>query len=289
MMKNSLKPLLSLSLAAALAFGLTACSKNEEPASPPTPSNTASTTAPSPTASSSPSITPSPSASSTQSNTADTAANELKEAQEAFPELKVSEGQDKEQIQLALLSAKRYVKTVYNSGYLTNGSWIKNGGTSQELVKLYGKDWSDSYRLKMESLVEEFHNGSDQAAQDEAASHLILNMLYFTNTSDMTLPDNCNANNVGVGSCLVNGSLEQDGEMTYQADPKTGKVYVNVNFTANVRFIKDGVQGVSPFKYKIQLEMIKNPYPDAENLRYAYIVNDIGGDWKIETWHKGEL
>lgn len=287
MMKNSMKPLLSLSLAAALAFGLSACSKNDTPS--PTPSASPTVTLPEATSSSSPSPVPSntPSTSVAPTKTA-TAADELKEAQEAFPDLQVNEGENKEQIQLALLSAKRYVNSAYNSGYLANGSWIKNGGTSQELVKLYGKDWSDSYRSKMESIVDEFHNGADQETQDKAASHLILNLLYFTNQSDMTLPSDCNANNVGVGSCLVNGKIEQDGEITYQADKESGKVYVNVSFTANVRFIKDGVQGVSPFKYKIQLEMIKNPYPDAENLRYAYVVNDIGGDWKIDTWHEGE-
>jgi hypothetical protein len=286
MMNTSTKSLLSLSLAAALAFGLSACSKDNTP--DPTPSPSISSAKPtitaSPSASSSASPTPTNSSVPSVSYSAD---SELKEAQEAFPNLKVNEGEDKEQIQLALLAAKKYVNTAYNSGYLANGSWIKNGGSSQELVKLYGKDWSDSYRLKIEEMVDEFHNGADQAKQDEAASHLILNMLYFTNQQGFTLPEDCNANNIGVSSCLVNGEIVQDGDMTYQANAN-GNVYVNVNFTANVRFIKDGIQGVSPFKYKVQLEMVKNPYPDAENLRFAYVVNDIGGDWKIETWHEGE-
>lgn len=287
MMKNSLKPLLSLSLAAALAFGLTACTTNKTPT--PSPSPTATETS-SPTPSITPSASPTSSASPSSSPepVRSTAASELKEAQEAFPDLKVNEGENKEDIQLALLAAKRYVNTAYNSGYLANGSWVKNGGTSQELVKLYGKDWSDSYRLKMETIVDEFNTGADQQAQDKAASHLILHMFYFTNPAGFTPPDDCKDNNVGVGSCLVDGKIKQNDEITYQANQETGNVYVNINFTANMRLTKDGVKGITPFNYNVQLEMVKNPYPDAENLRFAYIVNDIGGDWKNDAWHEGE-
>jgi hypothetical protein len=286
MMKNSVKPILSLSLAAALAFGLTGCNNEPEPAPSPTSSSVAPTATPKPTPDVSGTTSPSATPNATSSVPA-TAESELQEAQAAFPNVKVNEGENKEQIQLALLGAQRYVNTVYNSGYLANGSWVKNGADSQELVKLFGKDWSDSYRLKLEALIDDYKNGNEEI-KNQASRDLIVHFFYFDNSGGMTLPKDCNTAAVGVSSCLLDEKLESDTELTYQYNKVTGSIYVNTRFTANVRFIKDGVQGVSPVQYDVQLEMIKNPHPDAENLRYTYIVNDIGGSWNIENWHEGE-
>lgn len=281
-MNNSLKPILSLSLVATLAFGLAACSKDGE--SNPVPSsatNTASasqepTTAP--TSTIAPSIKPSPKA---------TVGTELETAKKAFPNVEGEGKVSKEEAQLALASAQRYINSIYNSGYLANGSWVKNGADSQELYKLFGRDWSDSYRLKLETLIDDFQKGNTEE-KNKAANDLLTNFFFFDNSGGLQLPKDCNMNQIGVSSCLVNEKLESSTEMTYQVNKETGNVYVNAHFTANVRFIKDGVQGISPVQYDVQLEMIKNPYPDEENLRYAYIVNDIGGNWKIDKWHEGE-
>lgn len=282
-MNNSLKPLLSLSLAAALAFGLTGCTNKAEPAPSPTPSAT-STAKPSAAPTSSATPTQSPSAS--ESVPPAQALNELEEAQKAFPDVKAEGNFSKEDIQLAAFGASRYTNTVYNSGYLANGSWVKNGADSQQLVKLFGKDWSDSYRQKIEQLVARTQTGTDEE-KNTAAKELLVHFFFFDNTK-LTLPDDCSDNNVGADSCLVDGKLVSDKEITYQVNHDTGSIYVNETFTANVKFVKDGVQGVTPVHYDVQLEMIKNPYPDAENLRYTYIVNDLGGTWKFENWREGE-
>lgn len=282
-MNNSVKPILSLSLAAALVFGLAACNKPADPTS--TPSATTSSSQP---ATQSPSSTPTTTPTPTPSESVKPAAigNELKEAQETFPNIEVAEGVDKREVQLAMLSAKRYVDGIYNSSYLANGSWVKNGTDSQELVKLFGKDWSDSYRSKIEGLVAGIHAPTKEERNSSAQD--LLRHFFFYDNSGMTSPDNCSSKTVGVSSCLVNGLIDYNSEMTYQVNKDNGSIYINMTFTDNVKFVKDGVPGVTPVHYDIQLEMIKNPYPDEENLRYAYIVNDLGGDWAIDKWHEGE-
>lgn len=281
-MNNSLKPILSLSLAAAFAFGLAGCSNDPEPIPTQSPTTSTSTTPATPSQTPAPTTTPTTSASAAPV----VVENELEEAKKAFPNVEAEGSISKEDIQLAALSATRYVNSIYNSGYLANGSWIKNGGDSQELAKIYGKDWSDSYRVRIESLVDGTKTGSNE--EQTAAAKELLRHFFFYDNSGMTLPDDCSDNNVGVASCLVGEKLVFDSETTYQVNNETGAVYINVLFTANVKFVKDGVQGVTPVKYDVQLEMIKNPYPDVENFRYAYIVNDLGGNWKIEQWHEGE-
>lgn len=281
-MNNSLKPILSLSLAAAFAFGLAGCSNDPEPIPTQSPTTSTSTTPATPSQTPAPTTTPTTSASAAPV----VVENELEEAKKAFPNVEAEGSISKEDIQLAALSATRYVNSIYNSGYLANGSWIKNGGDSQELAKIYGKDWSDSYRVKIESLVDGTKTGSNE--EQTAAAKELLRHFFFYDNSGMTLPDDCSDNNVGVASCLVGEKLVFDSETTYQVNNETGAVYINVLFTANVKFVKDGVKGVTPVKYDVQLEMIKNPYPDVENFRYAYIVNDLGGNWKIEQWHEGE-
>ena len=187
------------------------------------------------------------------------------------------------------MGATRYVNSVYNSGYLANGSWLKNGGDSQELATLHSKDWSDLYRAKIESLTERTKTGSEED-QKLASEELLVHFFYYDNKSThLQLPDDCKDNSVGVASCLVGENLVSDSETTYQVNYDTGTVYIGMTFTANVRFIKDGVRGVTPIKYDVQLEMIKNPYPDEANLRYAYIVNDLGGSWKMGDWHEGDI
>lgn len=283
-MNNSLKPILSLSLAAAFAFGLAGCSNKSEPIPTQSPTTSTSTTPATPSQSPAPTSTTAPTTSASAAPVV--VENELEEAKKAFPNVEAEGSISKEDIQLAALSATRYVTSIYNSGYLANGSWIKNGGDSQELAKIYGKDWSDSYRVKIESLVDNTKTGSNE--EQTAAAKELLRHFFFYDNSGMTLPDDCSDNNVGVASCLVGENLVFDSETTYQVNHETGAVYINMLFTANVKFVKDGVQGVTPVKYDVQLEMIKNPYPDVENFRYAYIVNDLGGNWKIEQWHEGE-
>jgi hypothetical protein len=280
-MKSFVKPILSLSLVAAfLAFGLTACSKDASPT--PNPSSTNTATPSSQQQTMAPTVTPS----ATSTPTAVFEKKELKEAQEAYPDVEAKEGATKEEIQLALFGANRYINTIYNSGYLANGSWVKNGADSQDLFKLYGQDWSDSYRSKLENLITEYHS-ADKEVKDKAAADLMIHFFFFDGTG-LTLPEDCSHNNVGVGSCLVNGQLESDTETTYQVNSVTGHIFVDAKFKANIRLIKDGIAGVTPITYNVQLEMIKNPYPDEENLRYAYIVNDLGGDWKIDKWYEGD-
>lgn len=275
-MKSSVKPILSLSLVAVLAFGLTACSKDAAP----TPNPTATTTtSPSPQPTDAP--TTSPSATSTAFEK-----QELKQAKEAFPDIEVQEGENKEEIQLAVFGANRYINSIYNSGYLANSSWVKNGADSQELFKIYGKDWSDDYRGKLESLIEDYHSADDEV-KTKAERELFLHFFYYDGTS-LTAPADCDDNSVTALSCLVNEKLESDTDITYQYNPTTGHVLVNANFTANVRLVKDGVNGVTSVTYNVQLDMIKNPYPDEENFRYAYIVNDVGGEWTNSKWHEGE-
>lgn len=288
MMKNSLKPLLSLSLAASLAFGLAACSPKPEPTPSPSPTNSATST-PSPSVSASP--TPSataptvdPSALPTYSNTA---ANELEEAKLAFPDVEAGDGASKEDIQLAMLGAYRYVNTIYNSGYLANGSWVKNGATSQELVKLFGKDWSEDYRAEIEVLVDTFHNGENEEIKNKAAKDIMNHFFYFIPYDGVEVPKDCSENSAGVASCLVGESLEYTAPPSSRVNTATGSIYVDVYFDAKMRIIKDGVQGVTPIRYHVQLEMKKNPHPDAANLRYTYIVNELGGDWNIDEWHEG--
>lgn len=278
-MKKSAK-ILSLSLAATFLLGITACS--EKNPTPTTPSPTATSSAPSPSASSSPSSTP------TRSDSPIIAGTELKAAKEAFPDVKDEEGAKAEDIQLALYGSQRYINTVYNNGYLANGSWVANGADSQELVTLVGKDWSDSYRAKLESIINQYHHGPDEAAKTSAARDLMLHFFYFDNSEGMTVPDDCKENNVGVASCLVGATIDIKSGPSYQVNKSTGSIYVTTSFTANMRFVKDGIVGVSPVQYEMQLEMIKNPYPDEENLRFAYVVNDLGGSWKIDAWHEGE-
>lgn len=275
-MKTSQK-ILSLSLAATFVFGLSACSKDEpDSVAPSKPAATES-------------AAPSPTAAPTSLDEVPTykGSPELEEAQKAFPGIEDIEGATKEDIQLALYGAQRYTNGIYNSGYLANGSWVENGADSQELVKLFGKDWSDSYRAKLEGLINQYHNGKDEAAKNDAARDLMLHFFYFDNSGPLTIPPLCQGNNQGAASCLANGQIE-DKDITYQVHESNGTIYVNKVFTANMQFEKDGVPGVSPVQYEIQLEMIKNPYPDEENLRFAYIVNDIGGSWKIDNWHEGE-
>lgn len=281
-MNNSLKPILSLSLVATLAFGLAACSKDVESSPTPSSSSSPSTTSQAPTAP--PTSVATPSAKPSQSVATGT---ELEIAKKAFPNAEGEGKVTKEEVQLALASAQRYTNSIYNSGYLANGSWVKNGADSQELYKLFGRDWSDAYRLKLETLIDDFQKGSTEE-KDKAANDLLTNFFFFDNSGGLQLPKDCNMNQVGVSSCLVNEKLESTTDMTYQVNKETGSIYVNAHFTANVRFVKGGVQGVSPVQYDVQLEMIKNPYPDEENLRYAYIVNDIGGNWKIDKWHEGD-
>jgi hypothetical protein len=216
-----------------------------------------------------------------------TAEKELKEAQEAFPDVKATDGASKEDIQLAMAQAYRYVSTIYNSGYLMNGSWVKNGADSQELVKLFGKDWSDDYRLKLEVLIDTFHNGETEEVRNKAAKDLMNHFFYFTPYEGAAVPKTCGENTVGVGSCLVGEKLDFTAEPSYRVNKATGNIYVDVYFDAKMRIIKDGVTGVTPIRYHVQLEMKKNPHPDAANLRYAYIVNDLGGDWNIDEWHEG--
>jgi hypothetical protein len=290
MMKNSLKPLLSLSLAASLAFGLAACSHKSEPTPSPTstPSSTAPTSTASPTAQATEQATTRPTVDPTAApKYSGTAETELEEAKQAFPDVEAVDGATKEDVQLAMLGAYRYVNTIYNSGYLMNGSWVKNGADSQELVKLYGKDWSDDYRLKLEVLIDTYHNGETEEAKTKAAKDLMNHFFYFTPYEGAEIPKDCSENTVGVSSCLVNGKLEFTAEPAYQVKKDSGSIYVDVYFDAKMRILKDGVQGVTPIRYHVQLEMKKNPYPDAANLRFAYIVNDLGGDWNIDEWREG--
>lgn len=284
MMKNFVKPILNLSLVAALAFGVTSCSSGPTPNANPTLTTEA-------TASSTPTpVTSDRSTSSMPSSDPSSSSgvvNELQAAQKAFPDIQVVDGANKEDTQLAMFGAQRYINSIYNSGYLANGSWVKNGASSQELVKLFGKDWSDAYRAKLEKLIEDATNGTPDI-KTQAAKDLMLNFFYFDNTGKITLPEDCSQNNFGAASCLVQGKLDGNTPMTYQVNKTTGAIYINAVFTANVRGIKDGIEGISPVQYNLQLEMIKNPYPDAKNFRYAYIVNDIGGSWHIDAWHKGE-
>lgn len=276
-MKTSQK-ILSLSLAATFAFGLSACSQDEpDSVTPSTPTATESV-APSPTTAPPTSLEEVPTYEATP---------ELEEAQKAFPDVKDEEGATKEEIQLALFGAQRYTNSIYNSGYLANGSWVENGADSQELVKLFGKDWSDSYRAKLEGIINQLNNGSDEAAKNDAARDLMLHFFYFDNSGPLQIPASCEDNNQGVASCLASGHIENK-DLTYQVNKGNGSIYVNTTFTANMQFEKDGVPGVSPIQYEIQLEMTKNPYPDEDNLRFAYIVNDIGGSWSIDKWHEGE-
>lgn len=278
-MMKTLKPILSLSLVATFSFGLVACNPDK---GEPTPEATSSSPA-----TSAPSTSPSPGATSSAPAADPSAAPmplESEQAQKVFSDIEVdaADGLTKEDIQLSLLGADRYVNNMYNNGYLANGSWATNGADSEELVKSFGKDWSDSYRAKVEGLIEKYKNGEEKASEN------LLNHFFYYDGETLTLPEDCNDNNLAANSCLVGGLVESNSDMTYQVNKETKAVYVNTSFTANVRFIKDGVQGVSPVKYNLQLEMIKNPYPDEENLRYAYIVNDLGGSWSIDNWHEGE-
>lgn len=277
-MMKTLKPILSLSLVATFSFGLVACNPDK---GEPTPEVTSSPTT------ATPSGTPSPDATSSAPAADPSAApipKESEQAQKAFSDIEVdaADGVTKEDIQLSLLGADRYVTTMYNNGYLANGSWVANGADSGELVKTFGKDWSDSYRAKLEILIEKYKNSEENANEN------LLNHFFYYEGETLTLPEDCNDNNIAANSCLVGGAIESNSDMTYQVNRETKAVYVNISFTANVRFIKDGVEGISPVKYNLQLEMIKNPYPDEENLRYAYIVNDLGGSWSIDDWHEGE-
>lgn len=282
MMKKPFKSLLSLSLAASFAFGLTSCSHDPGPMPSPAPTTSTASASPNPTETATV-----PSKDSSSPAPASTPINEAQEAQKAFPDIQATDGASKEDIQLAMSSAYRYVNTAYNSGYLINGSWVKNGADSQELVKMFGKDWSDDYRLKVEVLVDAFHNGETDDAKNKAAKDLMNHMFYFTPYDGVEIPKDCSENNVGVASCLVGEKLDFTAEPSYQVNKETGSIYVNVYFDAKMRIIKDKVPGVTPIRYHVQLEMKKNPNPDVANFRYAYIVNDIGGDWSIDDWHEG--
>lgn len=281
MIKKSSKPILILSLAAVLCFGVVSCSNNSEAPKPTASPSVTSIPAGSPSAGTTPSALPTESSS--------TASKELSEAQKALPNLKVNAGENKEDILLAVYGASRYVNTIYNSGYLANGSWAKNGADSQELYKVYGKDWSDSYRAKMESIISDYHS-TDSETQKEAAKLLMYNMFYSDDSmgNNIKTPDDCSQNNVGATSCLVGGNVILDKEITYQVNHNNGNIIVGIAFTDNLRLINNGVEGITPIHYNMQLEMMKNPYPDEQNLRFAYIVNDIGGQWTIDSWHKGE-
>lgn len=284
-MKSSIKPLLSLSLVAVLGFGLVGCN-NDTPTPEPTSKPTASSTQ-----SAAPTSTPTQTSTAKPTESATDAPvpvkGELEQAQAAFPNPDVVQGATKEEAQLVLNSASRYIKDIYNSGYVTNGSWFANGADAQELVNLYGQYWSDTYRAKVEALVNTVKTEPEPTLKAQAENDLLLSIFFYDNSNKaMKLPDSCNQNNQGAASCLKGGSIT-DITLNYTKN-KEGVFYVGATFTANVKFVKDGKQGISPVKYDVQLEMIKNPYPDAENLRYAYIVNDIGGQWNINNWQEGE-
>lgn len=277
----------SLSLAAALALSLAACSDHVGTSVP--TSSPSATVSPSSSPSVSPTATPTPTATTPAAtgSTADTS-NELAEAKKAFPNLQVKDEQNKDDVLLATYDAVRYVDTVFNSGYLANGSWAKNGASGEQLYKIFGNNWSDTFRAKMDGMVADYHS-SDAATQVKAQKELLYYM-FFTDSQmgSFQFPDDCSQNNVGANSCLVGNKPTIDKEVTYQINPSNGSIYVNVTFTGNLRVINGGVEGVSAVHYDLQLEMVKDQYPDAKNLRYAYVVNDIGGSWNIDSWHKGE-
>lgn len=276
------KSVFSLSLVAALSLSLAACSDHPSPSVP--TSSPSSSISPSavPSATSTPASTPSATGSVADTST------ELAEAKKAFPDLKVTDEQNKDNVFLATYDAVRYVDTIYNSGYLANGSWAKNGASGVELYKIYGNNWSDTFRAKMDGMIADYHS-SDATTQSKAQMSLLYHMFFTDNKMGaFQFPDDCNQNNIGANSCLVGNKPTFDKEVTYQINPSNGSIYINTAFTLTLRVIKDGVEGISAVHYDVQLEMVKNQHPDAKNLRYAYVVNDIGGSWNIDSWHKGE-
>lgn len=274
----------SLSLAAALAFSLAACSDNSNST---VPSATPSVAV---TPSSGPSVTPTtiPTPTSTASDAVTDTSKELEEAKKAFPNLKVSDEKNRDNVFLATYGAVRYVNTIYNSGYLSNGSWAKNGASGEQLYKMFGNSWSDTFRAKMDGMISDYHS-SDTDTQTKAQKSLLYYM-FFTDSKmgSFQFPEDCDQNNVGANSCLADNKPVVDKEVTYQINPTNGSVYVNIAFTDNLRVINNGVEGISAVHYDLQLEMVRNLHPDAKNLRYAYVVNDIGGSWTIDSWKKGE-
>lgn len=275
------KRFIALSLAATFSFGIVSCDKGSSGDAPtPAPS--------SPSASSSPSATPSaqpsdPAILQGEGVPADTAETELSKAKEAFPDIN-EDGEEKEKVQLALFNATRYVNSIYDSGYLANGSWVENGADAQELFELYGHNWSDDYRAKNDLLIYDFKNAEDSDARNEAETDLLRKM-FFLNSDTLKPADTCNENSVSAPSCLTEPIILSDMSYSKYDD---GVILVEAKFSLNIATKKDGKLGAVSMDYDIWLEMTENPYPDVENLRYSWIVDDLGGSWKTNGWTENQ-
>lgn len=274
---NTTKKLITLSLAATFAFGLVSCNKGSEDEPKPTASPSAS---PSSSPSTSPSSSPLPTGpiEEAEQAPADTAESELQKAQEAFPD--VEDGPDKEKIQLALFNATRYINAIYDNGYLASGSWVKDGADAQKLYELQGHNWSDDYRAKLDLIIHDYKNGVDAETKETAESDLLRHFFFLSNTT-LQPSDKCSVGGVGAPSCLTDQISLADMFFTKYDN---GNILVETKFTLNVETKKDGKSGTIPIDYTIWLEMTENPYPDVENLRYSYIVQDLGGGWKSHGW-----
>ena len=268
-------------MAAAFAFGLTSCSKDPEP-EPPKPSASA-------TASPSPSPSPSPSEAGPtlgpeDEAPEDTAETELKKAREMFPNID-EEGEQKDNVQLALFNATRYVDSIYDNGYLANGAWDKDGADSQRLYELHGHNWTDDYRGKIDSIISDYKDGETQEIKDDAAKTLLTHFFYLNDVGSLSASADCETPDESAPSCLTERIEIKDMQYTIFDD---GNIAVDGKFTINVKTKKDGVEGIVPIDYTVWLEMTKNPYPDVENFRYTWIVQDAGGGWKSGGWSAKE-
>ena len=206
---------------------------------------------------------------------------ELEEAQKAFPDVtQGSDGATKEEIQLALYSAARYVDNIYDDNYLANGSWATDGYDFNVIKDKYEKYWDVAYSSYLQSLVTDVQNNKADANRD-----LIQAMFFFDPAGqNLTIADDCIAGGT-LNSCLKDGVLVYDTGWNYRVS-EDGSIFTSVGITANVRFVKDGVEGVSPVRYNLELQMVPNPRVDEAADYPAYITRGVTGDWRINEWTK---
>lgn len=183
---------------------------------------------------------------------------ELAEAQLAFPNVNATPLHTKEEIQLAMYSAYKYINMSLSDTYLLSGDFITEGYPADYFERSYRTQFTvQGYSQIANSLANV--TSADEAIADES----YLNLLRIANIENVSgsgysQPEECAA---AIKSCLLNEQVNF-GDFKYD-DSIDGRVMVTVQATSKPMYINaSNESGYLTNVYDFQFFMIPNDNPD---------------------------
>ena len=247
-------PLIALSLVSALA--LSGCTPQTDAGKDPKP-----------TSSSSP-AKPTPSKSDKPGEVVINNSLELKQAEQAFPDVKATKNYTKQEVQLALLTANSYILASLDTPYFVDGNFAKDGYPGEKIDSYFKDYFSFDYWPQIKQKIA----GAGKAANGDTTQQRAnenLTALVFSTTLDPTITAGPECGNGG--DCLK--SLAPTIKYDSYGETEDGRLYLKASATSDPIYVVNGVKGSIDVTYSYELDMSKNDYADFSQGQRAFVIS----------------